>query len=846
MGCGSVKPVNVLETEQLNSSKIHSRTSSISEGHTDITKLYRRANYLIQNEKYEQSTQLLNRILETDPDFVNAIYSKGIVELCQNKLDKAKKYFLTSLEKQPNHALALNELASLMIKEKQYNEALLNLEKGFQIDPNIPDLNYGLGYVLARLKRKTEAIQYFDMAIKQDPNQKHFYVSKATTLSDLKQFDKALEAVQIALKIDPQYIDGYQVLAYIYRHQKQYDKMEEACDVVLKLDAQNQYALNCKQESKKQNQLKQPPVPLESISVEDQLKEVRNLQVGQQHTLALSLLNQILEKDPVQLDALKLKAQIQIELKQQASGLVTLNQILSIQQNDLDALKEKGINIHSMDLVKILEYMNKSEEVLKCYELILSKETNFEFLEKKASTLIKLNRLQEASKIYEYLQSQSNQNDSKIFIIRGRLFQAQKKYEDAIICLNDGLTKFPQNLEILDLLAQMYKITKKEQKALEIYEKILSIDTTNEQYLYEKGSILFNQKNYNESFDIFLELKNSEYAQNLNYYLGFCYNQKKEYVEALKQLNLYLKTGKDNLEQVYFIIGTANQFLMKFDEAIDGYQNCISQNPKNSEAYFQLGNVYKQDKQIEDAQKAFEQAVKINPSNSVYKQALGIYKLKLQLDNITNEKSFLQEYRNSLLFTLITFIGSCQLDPKSPDFDKQQNEKYLTLLTLMEAHLKKRFNTLDKHFEQLKELIGKSYDMKLTLIDDTLFPIMQFWHNQKICKKKKDNNDLVVSMINSVKSMINSNNEKILNSIQNEKSLNNRFCVEFLSKSQHESYQKVSGNAGLQDGIKILGFLIKYHKEFNSETKSFPEFIANKYVADEIQIFHDSYYRPND
>ncbi|CAD8152320.1 unnamed protein product [Paramecium octaurelia] len=828
MGCGSVKPVNVQETEQLNSSKIHSRTSSISEGQTDITKLYRRANYLIQNEKYEQSTQLLDRILETDPDFVNAIYSKGIVELCQNKLEKAKKYFLTSLEKQPNHALALNELASLMIKEKQYNEALGNLEKGFQADPNIPDLNYGLGYVLARLKRKTEAIQYFDMAIKQDPNQKHFYVSKATTLSDIKQFDNALEAVQIALKLDPQYIDAYQVLAYIYRHSKQYDKMEEACDVVLKFDAQNIYALNCKQEIKKKNQLKQLPVPQESISVEDQLKEVRNLQVGQQHTQALSLLNQILEKDPVQLEALKLKAQIQIELKQQASCLVTLNQILNIQQNDLDALKEK---------VKILEYMNKSEEVLKCYDLILAKETSFELLEKKASTLIKLNRLQEASKIYEYLQSQSNQNVSKIFIIRGRLFQAQKKYEEAIICLNDGLTKFPQSLEILDLLAQMYKITKNEQKALEIYEKILTIDATNEQYLYEKGSILFNQNNYNESFDIFVELKNSEYAQNLNYYLGICYNQKKEYVEALKYLNLYLKNGKENLEQVYFILGTANQYLMKLDEVIDGYQNCINQNAKNSEAYFQLGNVYKQDKQIEDALKAFEQAVKINPSNKVYKQAL---------DNITNEKSFLQEYRNSLLFTLITFIGCCQLDPKSPDQDKKQNEKYLTLLTLMEAHLKKRFNTLDKHFEQLKELIGKSYDMKLTLIDDTLYPIMQFWHNQKICKKKKDNNDLVVSMINSVKSMINSNNEKILSTIQNEKSLNNRFCVEFLSKCQHESYQKMSGNAGLQDGIKILGFLIKYQKEFNSETKSFPEFIANKYLADEIQIFHDSYYRPID
>ncbi|CAD8080832.1 unnamed protein product [Paramecium primaurelia] len=827
MGCGSAKPVNVQETEYINSSKNHSRTSSISEGQTETTKLYRRANYLIKNERYEQAMQLLDRVLENDPDFADAIYCKGIVELNQNNLEDAKKYFQISLEKQPNHALALNELASLMIKEKQYKEALEYLEKGFQVNPNIPDLNYGLGYVLARLKRKSEAIKYFDMAINQDPNQKHYYVSKATTLSDLKQYDNALEAIQFALKIDSQYLDGYQVLVYIYRQSKQYEKMEKACEQVLKLDSQNQYALNCQQEIPKKISQQQPQVSQVQISVEDQLKEVRKLQVEQQYTQALSLLNLILEKDPNHLQALKLKAQIQIELKQQASCLVTLDQILTIQQNDLDTLKQK---------VTILEYLNKNEEVLKCYELIIVQDTSFELLEKKASTLIKLDRIQEASNIYEQLSSQSSKDDSKIFIIRGRLLQAQKKYDDAIICLNDGLNKFPQNLEILNLLVQMYKDTKQEQKALEIYDKLLNIEPTNEQYLYEKGSILFNLNNFNESFDILKQLKKNEYAQNINYYLGICCNEKKEYMDALKYLSLYIKTGKENLEQVYFIMGSANLFLMKFDEAIDSYQNCINLNPNNSEAYFQLGNVYKQDKLMEEAQKSFEQAVKIDPQNNLYKQAL---------DNIINEKSYLQEYRNSLLFTMITFIGSCQLDPKSQDFEKKQNEKYLTLLTLMEAHLKKRFNTIDKHFEQLKELIGKSYDMKLTLIDDTLFPIMQFWHNQKICKKKKDNNDLVVSMINAAKSMINSNNEKILRYIQNEKSLNNQFCIEFLQKCQHESYQKISGKIGLQDGIKILGFLIKYHKEFNSDIKSFAEFITNKYLIDEIQNFHDSYYHQN-
>ncbi|CAD8186476.1 unnamed protein product [Paramecium octaurelia] len=835
MGCASAKPGDVNESEQIQSSKTHSRNpSSASLSLTEVNKLYRRANYLIKNERFDEAIKLLDRIIETDPEFIDAYYSKGVIELHKRNLENAKKQFQLTLEKQPNHALALNEIASFLINEKKYNEALTYLENGFQINPNIPDLNYGLGYVLSRLERKEEAIRYYDMAIQQDKIQKHYYISKATALTDLKQFDRALESIQNALKIDSNYIDGYQAQAYVYNQQKQYDKLEQVCDTILKLNDENQFALKFKRKVQSNFQ-KQSQIQQAVMTVEDQMKEAQKLQEEQKHTEALNHLNQVLEKNSAHLQALKAKASIQIELKQQAGSLITLNQILSIDPNEINALKEK---------VKILEYMNKDEEALKCYDQILGKEKSFDIMEKKASILIKLNRIQEASEIYEYLYSQSSLDDPKIFIIRGKLLQAQKKYEDAITFLNDGITKFPSNIEILNLLALIYKITMKVQQELETYEKILVIQPQNELCLYEKGLIyyndlgliLFNLNNFSESLEIFIQLNKSEYAKNLHYHLGICYNEKKEYFNTLNHLNQYVKSGKENLEKVYFIMGSANLFLLKFDESIESYQNCIKINPKNAEAHYQLGNVYKQDKLLDEAKESFEQAVKIQPQNNLYKQAL---------DNLINEKSFLQEYRNSLLFTLITFIGCCQLDPKSQDFEKMQNQKYLTLLTLMEAHLKKRFNTLEKHFEQIKQLIGQSYDMKLTLIDDTLFPIMQFWHNQKICKKKKDNNDLVVSMINSVKSIINSNNEKILTLIQDEKSLNNRFCLEFLSKCQHESYQNMSGKIGLLDGIKILGFLIKYHKEFTSESKGFPEFIADKYLVGEITNFHDSYYQQN-
>ncbi|CAK86752.1 unnamed protein product (macronuclear) [Paramecium tetraurelia] len=843
MGCGSSQAE---APDKKNGN--HTQKNSISSpdsGLADKQKLYQRAsgNYLLKKGKYDQAINLFNRVIEIDPEFADAYYSKAIVAFEQNKIQDAQNLLQITLEKQPDHVYALNEAGCLMIKQRKFPEALDYLEKAFAKQQNFSEVNYSLGindlilcqaYALSKLNRKEESLKYYDLAIQEDSQQKHFYINKATTLFELNKHEDALKCVSEALKLDSNYIEALitqgticnENLGNIYKATQQFDKMYSTCFAILKLDNNNKLVLQMKEEAEKNLNIQITDQQSSTIiPIEDKLTLAENLVSEKQYDQARKLVNQILQKDPQHNQALRLSAKIQVEQGQYGDALATLNKVLSQQPKDISVLKEKAF---------VLEKLKRLEDALQCHNMIIDEETNQEKKEKQANMYMKLGKVKEASEIFESLNVKQSLDDPQTYIFKGKLLLSQEKLDEGMTFVQEGLEKNKNNIEIMQLLAQFHKAKKNEKEALNLHQQVLDIDKHNDCSHFEKGLIYCDQNLYKKALESLHKINNLDFNELCYFYFGLCYNKIEDYKNCIKNLNTYVKIGRVNLEQAYFMLGGSNLFLLKFDEAEENYLDCIRQNPNNAEAHYQLGNVYKQDKQIEEAKKYFELAHNLEPYNETYKQTY---------ETFVNEKNYLVEYSNSLLFTLSTLIGLCQLNQKQQDYDQQKSEKYLNLLLLLETNQKKRFNTIENHFEQLKQLIAKSYDMQYTVIDDTLFPIMQYWHNQKICKKKKDANDFVSSIIHTVKLLVNINSDKILNVINSEKSLNNKYCVEFANKSQHELYKNRSGCLGLVDGIKILGFLLKYHKDFSKDRMAFSELLATKYQVEEIQIFHESYFK---
>jgi len=60
----------------------------------------------------------------------------------------------------------------------------------------------------------------------------------------------------------------------------------------------------------------------------------------------------------------------------------------------------------------------------------------------------------------------------------------------------------------------------------------------------------------------------------------------------------------------------------KYDEAIEEFENVLNINPRNAEAYFQIGITKEAKNEIDCAKKMYEKAIKLNPHNKSARERL--------------------------------------------------------------------------------------------------------------------------------------------------------------------------------------------------------------------------------
>ncbi|MBK6586695.1 MAG: tetratricopeptide repeat protein [Acidobacteria bacterium] len=66
-----------------------------------------------------------------------------------------------------------------------------------------------------------------------------------------------------------------------------------------------------------------------------------------------------------------------------------------------------------------------------------------------------------------------------------------------------------------------------------------------------------------------------------------------------------------------------------FEDAVKAYKKWLAKNPKDDNAYYYLGRTYAKLMQDDDAEEAFQEAVKLKPEDSEYQTELGSILIKL-------------------------------------------------------------------------------------------------------------------------------------------------------------------------------------------------------------------------
>ena len=118
------------------------------------------------------------------------------------------------------------------------------------------------------------------------------------------------------------------------------------------------------------------------------------------------------------------------------------------------------------------------------------------------------------------------------------------------------------------------------------------------------------QKNYSESLFL-LSLLGS-----INYEL-------KKYEKAINNFESIIKIDS-HFSDAYYNLGIIFKNISQIDKSIDNFEKCIKINPKKFEAYNNLGNVYRDKQQIDTAFNLYIESLEINPNYLIALQNLGV------------------------------------------------------------------------------------------------------------------------------------------------------------------------------------------------------------------------------
>ena len=134
----------------------------------------------------------------------------------------------------------------------------------------------------------------------------------------------------------------------------------------------------------------------------------------------------------------------------------------------------------------------------------------------------------------------------------------------------------------------------------------------------------FNNKHFSQLLKKISELQ-KKYPESLFLLslLGSINYELKKYEKAINNFESIIKIDSD-FSDAYYNLGIIFKNISQIDKSIDNFEKCIKINPKKFEAYNNLGNIYRDKQQIETAFNLYIESLEINPNYLIALQNLGV------------------------------------------------------------------------------------------------------------------------------------------------------------------------------------------------------------------------------
>jgi tetratricopeptide (TPR) repeat protein len=423
-------------------------------------------------QNYQEWNKLAGELMEKG-NYYKLLYEKSKSEYAKEKLeslysksivcsDKAIELNSHSIDSWYNKGLALSNLG-------QYDKAIQCYDKVIEIDPDYVPVWNSKGNAFDHLGKFHESIKSYDRVLEKDPQNIIALYNKGLAFSNLRKFEEAIKCYDRVLEKDTKNIDALNAKGYaLLRVGK-----NEAFDTVIEIDPHNTEALIIK------------GYILERIGKYSEAEQYYN-RIKEEYLNEINIMNE---------NAINYQKSNKYD-----EAIICYDRIISIDANNSNAWLKKGHLFYNLNnfnnaiegydrVIGLDKYKEKlkregqeeltDKQIIEYYKTIKPSPENIDALNAKGLTLEKLEKYDDAIKIFDLVITHNPQFVIDTIIKKGDIFmklgkESSHKYQEAEKSYNDALKRDPENISALHKLHTLYSnYTFQYDEAIAVCEQLL-------------------------------------------------------------------------------------------------------------------------------------------------------------------------------------------------------------------------------------------------------------------------------------------------------------------------------------------------------------------------------------
>jgi tetratricopeptide (TPR) repeat protein len=633
-------------------------------------KFLTRGEEFLQKRKFHEAVMQFRAAADADKDSAAAHW--GLARSYENlgqfyeTVDELRKTVDLAPENLDAHAKLGNYF--LLVQPPLITEAEQTLQ-----DILAHDANFIEGHILkasifaAQKKSETEVVQILDQAIAINPNRTESYLSKSRYFMTLGKAADAEDAIKKAIAVNPNAALGFVEYGRFLDYANRADEAEPQFKKAVEIDAKNIEAREAiaefyvaQKQFEKAEQSYKDLVQIQENSPESRLSLANFYERSGRADESLATLNQILDDAPEYVRARYRLGEIQLERKDYAEVRKQTEILLSINDNDTEALRLRArVNLQE----------NKAEDAIKDLEEILKKQPSQKDalfymaqarlalgqidqarafigdLDKYHPTFLKSkllkiqlafaandfeNALRQANELIETAKSSfpNAETDAQDLMdlqvrglsARGLAYLELGKIAEAKTDLQEIVKLSPNSSAALVNLAKVSLAENNPAEALAIYEKALNADAKNFDALSGTVNVLVKQKQFAQAqakIDKSLQENagKKDVVAALHYLKSTVYTTEGNAVSAEESLKQAMTTDENYLP-AYSAYASVLAARNQTDEAVTQYQKIVEKKPSAS-VYTLLGMLEDGRGKSSEAEKNYRSALEIQPETPI-------------------------------------------------------------------------------------------------------------------------------------------------------------------------------------------------------------------------------------